>query len=196
MANAKPNLSYIAEDLRPLAVPIASVVLDPRNVRTHSPYDLEGKRAILRKFGQRKPIVCNSRTRQVIAGNGLVQAALSMGWEYLAVSWADDDEQKAAAFAIADNQTAETSAWDEGALAAVLQDLETGDAELDRLFEDLAAEVISEPTEFRELEVKPPPSMTWTLIGIPTVRYGEISDAVERIAGLAGVVCETTSNDG
>lgn len=34
--------------------------------------------------------------------------------------------------------------------------------------------------------------MTWVLIGIPTVRFGEISERVEEIAGLSEVICETT----
>jgi hypothetical protein len=43
--------------------------------------------------------------------------------------------------------------------------------------------------------VKPPPQTTWVLIGIPTVRFGEINELVERIAAVEGTIVETTAND-
>ena len=40
------------------------------------------------------------------------------------------------------------------------------------------------------------PKMTWVLIGIPTVRFGEIAEKMESLAAIEGVVLESTSNDG
>ncbi len=61
------------------------------------------------------------------------------------------------------------------------------------------AEIIAENTadvELAAVDVKPPPKMAWCLIGIPVVRYGEISAQLERIGGLPGIIMETCSNDG
>ena len=52
------------------------------------------------------------------------------------------------------------------------------------------------PTELKQIDVKPPPKMVWVLVGIPMVRYGEIAADMERIGTMAGVIVETTSNDG
>jgi hypothetical protein len=38
--------------------------------------------------------------------------------------------------------------------------------------------------------------MTWVLIGIPTTQFGDINEAVERIAGLESTIVEMTANDG
>ncbi len=41
-----------------------------------------------------------------------------------------------------------------------------------------------------------PPGMTWVLLGIPTLRYGEIAETVEKLAAQEGVFCESCVNDG
>ena len=50
--------------------------------------------------------------------------------------------------------------------------------------------------EIQARELPPPPPLTWVLIGIPTVRFGEISETVEKIAALNGVLCEVTATNG
>ena len=52
------------------------------------------------------------------------------------------------------------------------------------------------PVELKPLKIMPPPPMTWVLVGIPTVRFGEINQQVEAFAGIDGIILETTSNDG
>lgn len=131
---------YIAESLQHLAVPIDSVAIDPANARVHTRVNLAAIRGSLRKFGQRKPIVVNRRTGVVEAGNGTVQAALQEGWTHIAAVYVDDDPADAAAFAIADNRSAELAEWDVQALGALLADLRVEDADLQRMLEDLAKE--------------------------------------------------------
>jgi len=54
-----------------------------------------------------------------------------------------------------------------------------------------------EAPTFEELIVpREPPRMAWVLIGIPTVRFGEIAALVEQVAALPEVVVETSVNDG
>ena len=40
--------------------------------------------------------------------------------------------------------------------------------------------------------MKRPPAMSWVIIGIATVRFGEISADMERIAEIEGITLETT----
>lgn len=99
---------------------LSELKLDPNNARKHSDKNLEAIAASLEKFGQRKPIVVHRGV--VIAGNGTLEAAKSLGWEKIAVSEVPDnwDNETAKAYALADNRTAELAEWDEPILAAQL----------------------------------------------------------------------------
>jgi len=118
-----PEVPYIAEGLRPLAVPIGKVKANPRNVRLHAEADIEGTAASLREFGQRKPIVAHRKTRLVLAGNARLEAAKRLGWEHVAVVWVADDPSGAEAYAIADNRTAELADWDAELLAQLVAEI-------------------------------------------------------------------------
>lgn len=138
---AAPDLSKIAEGLRPLAVPIGELQFDPANAVTHSEGNLEGIKGSLHVYGQRKPVVVNRRTGAVEAGNGTLAAALSLGWTHLAAVYVDDDPATAAGYSIADNRTSDLHTWDKAALDKLLREVSTGnDARLDAMLADLAKE--------------------------------------------------------
>jgi len=101
------------------------LTLDPNNARVHSEKSIEAVAESLRVFGLQKPIVVDSENR-VVAGNGTLQAALSLGWESISVVRVPKDwsEEMITAFAIADNRTAELSEWNKEILAEQLLDLE------------------------------------------------------------------------
>ena len=145
-----PPLPFIAEDLRPLAVPIGELKLDPRNARTHSEENIAAIAGSLREFGQVKPIVVNRDTKQIEAGNGAYRAAERLGWSHLAVVWVKHDPAAARGFSVADNRTAELAAWDEEILAELLDEMKDdspelfGDLLLDRFFDDADAEEAEE----------------------------------------------------
>ena len=138
-APAPADLSHIAEQLRPLAVPCADLLLDPANARRHPELNLEALKGSLRVYGQRKPLVVNRRTGIIEAGNGTLQAAGALGWTHLAVVYVDDDPMTATGFSIADNRTAELAEWDREALDKLLSEIKTNDPLLDRMLADLSA---------------------------------------------------------
>lgn len=108
-------------------VPVASVKVDPSNVRSHSVRNLEAIGASLSKFGQQRAIVVDT-DMVVIAGNGTLQAAMAMGADEIAVTVFDGDSKTyAAAYAIADNRTGELATWDFLALKAQLEGLANDD---------------------------------------------------------------------
>lgn len=49
-----------------------------------------------------------------------------------------------------------------------------------------------EVVKVKSLSVKPPPSLTWVLVGISTTKFGRISGTVEMLADMQGVIVETT----
>jgi hypothetical protein len=107
---------------------VADLKFDPRNARKHPQNNLDALAESLRMFGQRKPIVV-SQDGTVVAGNGTLQAAISIGWKELDVVQvpADWDAKKVAAFALADNRTAELATWDARELLDQLENLDDFD---------------------------------------------------------------------
>lgn len=104
-------------------VSVDSLTPDPFNARKHSKKNLDAIASSLKQFGQRRPIVVDS-SGTVIAGNGTLQAAKSLGWAEVSVTvFPFDDPVKARAYGIADNRTAELAEWDHSVLAGYLEDL-------------------------------------------------------------------------
>lgn len=104
---------------------IESLSLDPNNARKHSKRNLDAIAASLNKFGQRKPIVVHQNT--VIAGNGTLEAAKTLGWTEISISRCPDDwdENTAKAYALADNRSSELAEWNPEILQEQLFSLET-----------------------------------------------------------------------
>lgn len=120
----------ISKDLVPLAYPIEKLRLLPGNPRMGN---VESVMASLRKFGQRKTISARlipdgeDGVGEVLAGNTTLKAAKRLGWTEIAVAWEDDDDQMAAAWALADNKTHDDGEYDEENLAAMIQRIEDND---------------------------------------------------------------------
>ena len=105
---------------------IGSLSADPANARKHGQRNLDAIVASLRRFGQQKPIVVDSRG-VVRAGNGQLAAAKLLGWTEIRVVRSDLPPTELTAFAIADNRTAELAEWDTEVLAGLLSDADLGD---------------------------------------------------------------------
>ena len=110
-----------------MKIQITQLSLDPKNARKHSQRNLDAIAASLEKFGQRKPIVVHRGV--VLAGNGTLEAAKSLGWTEIDVAEVPDDwdNDTAKAYALADNRTAELAEWDESELAKQLLELQDAD---------------------------------------------------------------------
>ena len=122
---------WIAEKLRPLAVPVEDLHVDPNNARIHDADNLGAIEASLKRFGQVSPLIVNSLNGDVVIGNGrLVVARDRLGWSHVAVVWKELTEAQQRALSVADNRTAELAEWDLERLEAELAALETDDADL------------------------------------------------------------------
>ncbi len=104
-------------------VAISDLHLDPVNVRKHDKANLKAIKASLARFGQQKPIVIDSQN-VVRAGNGTLAAATELGWTEISVVRSDLNGLDLAAYAIADNRTAELADWDMEGLAAQLKEMD------------------------------------------------------------------------
>lgn len=111
----------IPGDLEPMLRPVTDLVLLPGNARRG---DVAAVADSLKRFGQRKPIVVND-DGVIIAGNHTYQAAVSLGWDAVAVVTADDLEpSEQRAYALADNRLSDLATWDQPALYAQLAELD------------------------------------------------------------------------
>jgi DNA modification methylase len=117
------DLFHIAEPLCPLAIRCSSINFDPDNSRLHSEENIEAIMKSLAEFGQDQPLVVQKQGMIVRKGNGRLEAALRLGWKWIAAFVVDEDDVRAIARAIADNRTAEMATWDEAKLSALLKSI-------------------------------------------------------------------------
>lgn len=99
--------SNIHETIQHLAVDIDTLIPLAGNPRVGN---VDAIAASYQEFGQIKPIVVRPNddgTSTVIAGNHQLQAAKRLGWTEIAVVPMEADDQRALAFALADNRTNE-----------------------------------------------------------------------------------------
>ena len=88
--------------------------------------DVDAIAASYSEFGQVKPIVVKDNedgTYTVIAGNHQLQAAKKLGWNEIAAVVLDGDDQRAIAFALADNRTMELGNTDQGQVIDMIAEL-------------------------------------------------------------------------
>ena len=110
----------------------ADLLSDPANVRKHNDRNLSAIKASLAKYGQQKPIVIGENN-VVIAGNGTLEAAASLGWDKIDCVRSPLKGSEATGYAISDNRTAELAEWHNQALAETLRSLQSEDFDLEAL---------------------------------------------------------------
>ena len=123
-------MTNISPDLEPLSLPIDQLVPLQKNPRKGN---IEAIMSSYKEFGQLKPIVVRPEddgTYVVIAGNHQLQAAKNLGWDRIAAVQMNADEERAVAFALADNRTMELGHTDSSILNEIVVDLWDGYPEL------------------------------------------------------------------
>lgn len=128
-------------------VKIDDLDLDPKNARKHDAKNLKAIADSLEQFGQRKPIVVWGRT--VVAGNGTMAAARTLGWKEISIARVPDDwtADQVKAYALADNRSAELASWDEQVLASQLLELQEAEFDIELLGFELPVDELAEVVE-------------------------------------------------
>lgn len=147
-----------------LAVPVAGLQHYGRNPRRGN-VDLIAES--LQHHGQYKPIVVRTGTMEVLAGNHTLRAAKQLGWDQIAATFVDVDDDQAARIVLVDNRSNDVAGYDETELAELLTSLPdlggTGfdQASLDELVHGLEQEPAEAPDEADELP-EPTPTIART----------------------------------
>ena len=113
----------IHPSIKKLAKPIEELVPLEGNPRRG---DVDAIAASYREFGQVKPIVVKDNedgTFTVIAGNHQLEAAKKLGWTEIAVIVLEADDDRAIAFALADNRTMELGYSEQSDIADLLNQI-------------------------------------------------------------------------
>lgn len=124
--------------------------------------------------GQYRPIVVNRPTRHILVGNHTWQAARQLGWDQIAVTFVDVDENEARKIVLVDNRTTDLATYDSDALADLLRTVAndltgtgfTGD-DLDDLLAGASGKTAASTTGDTRIKVD-----RWTL-KVPTMQYRE-----------------------
>lgn len=180
-------------------VAIESLELDPNNARKHSRRNLDAIAASLNKFGQRKPIVVHNGT--VIAGNGTLEAAKSLGWTEIGITRCPDDwdADTAKAYALADNRSSELAEWDDLVLANQLLDLDGAGWDIAELGFNQRNLPDPEPTDEDEIPTTPNEptgklGAIWKL-GRHTLVCGDSTDSATLSKALKGEKADVIFTD-
>jgi DNA modification methylase len=197
--------AHVADHLKEMLVDMNTIAPDPANARLHPERNLDSIRGSLVKFKQQKPIVVDARGI-IIAGNGMYMAARQLGWTHIAAVRTTLAGMEAAGYGIADNQTALTSEWDEGALAAMVRELKVGDFDMTALGfdEDELASLLAPPgtaglTDPDAIPAAPDAAITqpgdlWVL-GTHRLLCGDSSSAAALDRLLAGAPVHLVNTD-
>jgi hypothetical protein len=118
----------IREEIAHLAQPITDFKTHPKNVRQG---DVGAISESLKAHGQYRPIVVQQSTGHILAGNHTYLAAKSLGWEKVAATFVDCDDEQAIKILLVDNRANDLAIYDDRALAELLKDLAATNAGLD-----------------------------------------------------------------
>jgi ParB family chromosome partitioning protein len=116
-------MEKISKDLMPLALNVDDLIPLEKNPRKGN---IEAIMSSYEEFGQMKPIVVRPNsdgTFTVIAGNHQLQAAKKLGWTKIAAVQMNANDDRAIAFALADNRTMELGHTDPAILNEMVIDL-------------------------------------------------------------------------
>lgn len=102
------------------SVPISELVVDEANCRLHSRRSIDAIISSLKAFGQYRPIVVQSKTKVIVAGNGTYLAAKELGWDKIDCVFIDVDDDARRTIGVLDNRCSDLSSWDESKLRELL----------------------------------------------------------------------------
>jgi ParB-like chromosome segregation protein Spo0J len=142
------------------SVSISSLTAYPSNPRRG---DIDAIASSLKAHGQYRPVVVQSSTNFILAGNHTVKAAKKLGWKKIKIVRVDVDEQTARKIVLADNRITDLASYNEPLLKSLLTALPeldgtgftSGELEtLDRLISGKQEESVSGSKAKSDPEVK------------------------------------------
>ena len=176
----------------------ATLTPHPLNWRTHPEEQDAVVRASIAEHGVVKSILVNRTTGHVLDGHERLALALADDEPLVDVEYAEVPPEQEAAVLMSLDPTSAMAGIDADNLTALIEQANPDREELQKLFDDLAAEANDElgdlidkaSGKISEQEVLPPIERVWVLAGIPAQAYGEVAAHFQAIRETDGVVWE------
>lgn len=89
------------------------------NCKKHNRKNIEAIKESIRLFDQYKPLIINSRTNEILIGNGTFQALKELDYLEIYAIFIDVDEKKAKVLNLADNKLSTLSSWNDNLLEKI-----------------------------------------------------------------------------
>ena len=131
--------------------PINKLRPHPKNPRIHPDSAIDKLERSIKEFGWTNPVLVSS-DGYVLAGHARLKAAKQAGLTEVPVIQLPLEGAKAEAYLIADNKIQEETIWDTPALKDLLQELDTGDFNIEATGFDLQ-EIEDLMTQFHPLDL-------------------------------------------
>ena len=178
------------------AMKIADIKILKNNPRRIEPCNLNRLGKSIDNFGYVQPLIWNRQTGNLVSGHQRLKLLKERGITTVDVVAVDIPADRERVLALVMNSNGVTGTFTDD-VDDWIKEIKKGFPELEDLLAGMKDIQPDNPeVELRRLEIREPPKMTWALIGIPTVRFGEISELVERIAKVQSVICEVVANNG
>ncbi|GAA1353722.1 ParB/RepB/Spo0J family partition protein [Streptomyces beijiangensis] len=198
------STARIPAELAALAVPISDLAPYHRNPRTG---DLTSISESLNTHGQYRAIVVNrgtatGRPNEILAGNHTFKAAAALGWDQIAVTYVDVDDEAAARIVIVDNRTSDLAGYDTALLADILAELPDLDGTgydqdaLDALLDSMdIPSVLSAETAEAAGDKVADEYLTWGYVQWGTIRVQVSSEEIDRLNAVHAAFYEQRGTD-
>ena len=177
-------------------VPASELRANPKNWREHPESQRKVVAGILSEIGYAGALLARETEEGLLLIDGHLRAETTPDSIVPVLILDVTAEEGDKLLALLDPVAAMAQANDQK-ISELLASIDSDNADVDALLEQLANEheVDDTPTTLKKLDVKPPPKMTWALIGIPTSRYGEIAQHIEALSTVPDAIVELTVND-
>jgi len=173
------------------------LVPHPKNWRIHGDNQKSAIRGLLTEIGYADACIARELpdgTLQLLDGHMRAGLSPKQKVPVLIVDLTDEEAEKLVLTLDPISTLAES---DPEKLAELAAEVETQSEALRALIDSLMpeAEDPKSTPHITPVKIDAPPIMTWLLIGIPTVRFGEVADLVDRIATIPNIAFETASDE-
>lgn len=166
---------------------IHSLVENPRNTKNHPDEQISRLMASLTLRGQYRSVLARADNRMLIAGHGVRQAALRLGWTKIKVAFWDVDQDTADRVMLGDNRLAQLSKDDEDRISQLLQDVPEDEwlslgysgPEGDKLMKDLSGREL----QVEEMEVGTVHDTFWINVRGPLPEQAVVLQRMKELLG-------------
>lgn len=171
----------------------SDLLANPKNWREHPDAQRKALRGVLEEIGYAGALLARETPEGLMLIDGHLRAETTPDQE-VPVLVVDVTEKEAEVLLATIDPLAAMAGRNEEALAELLEGIEVSNEALSEFLDEFTPDD-SARVKLRALDTQAPPAMSWVLVGIPTVRYGEINEVIEGLAARDGVIVETTVSD-